>query len=279
MKPMKIGLALGGGGARGAAHIGVLLELERLGVWPDMVAGTSIGGLLGVLVAADLTAEQIMAFFQQLQLEQVYRPAELRAPALASSVPIEKLLEKSIGRPTFAELRLPLAVVATDLVSRAEVVLQDGDVITAVLATIAIPLALPPVRLNNMILVDGGIKNNTPFNVVRQMGADYVLAVDLMNTTPFLPAARTRPTGPLTRAFGLVQRQEFWTILSATIDVITAENTARHLAETPPDLFLQPEIGSIGLFDFHRWQEGVSAGRTAVWQVEHLLEELASRDL
>lgn len=272
---MKIGLALGGGGARGAAHIGVLLELERLGVWPDMVAGTSIGGLLGVLVAADLTAEQIMAFFQQLQLEQVYRPAELRAPALASSGPVEKLLEKSIGRPTFAELKLPLAVVATDLVSRAEVVLQDGDVITAVLATIAIPLALPPVRLNNKILVDGGIKNNTPFNVARQMGADYVLAVDLMNTTPFLPAARTRPIGPLTKAFDLVQRQEFWTILSATIDVITAENTARHLAEAPPDLFLQPEIGSIGMFDFHRWQEGVSAGRTAVWQVEHLLEELA----
>jgi NTE family protein len=275
---MKIGLALGGGGARGAAHVGVLLELARLGFWPDVVAGTSIGGLVGALVAAGKTAAEILDFFPKLQLEQVYRPAELLAPALASNRPIEKLLEKAIGRPTFADLKLPLALVATDLVSRAEVVLQEGDVLTAVLATIAIPLALPPVRREGQILVDGGLKNNTPFNIVRQMGAEYVLAVDLMNTTPFGAGSQPRGTGPLTKAFDLVQRQEFWAILSATIDVIAIDNTNHHLATEPPDLLLQPEIGSINLFDFHRWQEGVSAGRTAVWQVEHLLEKVVKRN-
>lgn len=274
---MKIGLALGGGGARGTAHVGVLLELERLRILPDMVAGTSIGGLVGALVAAGLPAAQIVAFFQQMQLEHVYRPAAWRAPALASNRPMERLLEKSIGRPAFADLPIPLALVATDLASQREVILQEGDVVTAVLATIAIPLALPPVRVENQILVDGGLKNNLPCNVVRQMGADYVLAVELLNTTPF-PAGRLPHTSPLAKVVDMVQRQEFWIILSAMIDLITAENSARSRAESPPDILLQPEIGSIGLFDFHRWQEGVSAGRTAVWQVEHLLEESVNRN-
>lgn len=274
---MKLGLVLGGGGARGAAHIGVLLELERLGLRPDLVVGTSIGGLLGALLAAGLSADEMLTFFQEFNLEQLYRPADLRIPALVSNRRVEKRLEKAIGRPTFADLKLPLAVVATDLVSRQEVVLQEGDVVTAVLATIAIPVALPPVEMGDMILVDGGVKNNTPFNVARQLGAAYVLAVDLTNTDPYAPMWRYGRTGPLTKAAELVQRNELWWVLAATLDVITTQNMEKNLAETPPDLLLQPEIGTIGLFDFHRWQEGVSAGRTAVWQMEHVLQEVISK--
>ncbi len=275
---MKLGLVLGGGGARGAAHIGVLLELARLGVQPDLVVGTSIGGLLGALLAAGQSAEQMLDFFQQFNLEQLYRPADLRIPALVSNRRVEKRLEQTIGRPTFADLKIPLAVVATDLVSRQEVVLKEGDVITAVLATIAIPVALPPVEMGDMVLVDGGVKNNTPFNVARQLGAEYVLAVDLTNTEPYAPMQRRYGrTGPLTKAAELVQRNELWWVLAATLDVITAQTMEKHLAENPPDLLLQPEIGTIGLFDFHRWQEGVSAGRTAVWQVEHVLQEVIGK--
>ncbi|HRQ41424.1 MAG TPA: patatin-like phospholipase family protein [Chloroflexota bacterium] len=273
----KLGLVLGGGGARGAAHIGVLLELARLGIQPDLVVGTSIGGLLGALLAAGLSAEDMLDFFQQFNLEQLYRPADLRIPALVSNRRVEKRLEKTIGRPTFADLKLPLAVVATDLVSRQEVVLQAGDVVTAVLATIAIPVALPPVEMGDMILVDGGVKNNTPFNVARQLGADYVLAVDLTNTHPYAPMQRYGRTGPLSKAAEMIQRNELWWVLAATLDVITTQNMEKNLAENPPDLLLRPEIGTIGLFDFHRWQEGVSAGRTAVWQVEHLLVEVIGK--
>ncbi|NJN55783.1 MAG: hypothetical protein HC804_14180 [Anaerolineae bacterium] len=204
----------------------------------------------------------------------MYRPADLRVPALVSNRRVETLLEKTIGRPTFAELKLPLAVMATDLVSRQEVVLQTGDVVTAVLATIAIPVALPPVELDGMILVDGGVKNNTPFNIARQLGADYVLAVDLSNTESHVPPRRHGRTGPLSKAVELVQRNEMWWVLAATLDVITLQNMEMVLAQSPPDLLLRPEIGTIGLFDFHRWQEGVSAGRTAVWQVEHLLAKV-----
>lgn len=274
---MKLGLVLGGGGARGAAHIGVLLELERLGLRPDLVVGTSIGGLLGALLAAGLSADEMLAFFQEFNLEQLYRPADLRIPALVSNRRVEKRLEKAIGRPTFADLKLPLAVIATDLVSRQEVVLQEGDVVTAVLATIAIPVALPPVEMGDMILVDGGVKNNTPFNVARQLGAAYVLAVDLTNTDPYAPMWRYGRTGPLTKAAEMIQRNELWWVLAATLDVITTQNMEKNLAENPPDLLLRPEIGAIGLFDFHRWQEGVSAGRTAVWQVEHVLTEVIGK--
>ncbi len=275
---MKLGLVLGGGGARGAAHIGVLLELERLGLRPDLVVGTSIGGLLGALLAAGLSPEEMLDFFQQFNLEQLYRPADLRVPALVSNRRVEKRLEKAIGRPNFADLKLPLAVVATDLVSRQEVVLQEGDVVTAVLATIAIPVALPPVEMGDMILVDGGVKNNTPFDVARQLGAEYVLAIDLTNTDPYAPIQRRYGrTGPLTKAAEMIQRNELWWVLAATLDVITTQNMEKNLAENPPDLLLRPEIGAIGLFDFHRWQEGVSAGRTAVWQVEHVLQEVIGK--
>lgn len=270
---MKIGLVLGGGGARGAAHVGVLLELARLGIWPDVIAGTSIGGLLGALVAAGLSAEKVVDFFRQLQLEQLYRPPPLRTSAIASNRPIERLLEQVIGRPTFADLPIPLAVVTTDLVQRKAVVLQSGDVITAVLATIAIPLALPPVQIDDMLLVDGGLKNNLPCDIPRELGAEYVIAVDLLNTQPF-PGGRPFHSGPVAKAFEMVQRQQFWTILSALVDIITDENSTHHLEVWPPDLLLRPEIGTISLFDFHRWQEGISAGRLAVWQVEHILETL-----
>ncbi len=275
---MKIGLALGGGGARGAAHIGVLMELERLGIRPFLITGTSIGGLVGALFAAGLTTAEMTAFFQEFNISKFYTlPGS--APALTKSSKIEQFLEETLGRPTFADLNLPLAVVTTDLVTRKEVILDEGDVITAVLATMAIPILFPPVEMGKMVLADGGILNNTPFSIARARGATYVIAVDLSNTAPFGSPDEPAPppTGVVARALALTQKRRTWQIMSTVTDIITAQTLNKHLAVSRPELLLQPHMGSIGLFDFHRLHDGIEAGRTAVLEVEKQLSLISDQ--
>ena len=275
---MRIGLALGGGGARGAAHIGVIMELERLGIRPNLITGTSIGGLVGALYASGLTCDDLVDCFRQISISSMYSFAA-SAPALTGVNKIEQLLESLIGRPKFSDLSIPLAVVTSDLVARKEVVLDEGDVITAVLATIAIPILFPPVEREGMVLTDGGILNNTPFNIAQARGATYVIAVDLSKTAPFGTPDKPAPTptGVLGKALALTQRRKTWQIMSVVADIITAQTLQKHLAISRPDILLRPHMGSIGLFDFHRIEEGIKAGQTAVREIEDQLSAISKR--
>ncbi|MCI0397065.1 MAG: patatin-like phospholipase family protein, partial [Chloroflexi bacterium] len=251
---MKLGLAFGGGGARGAAHIGVLMELERLGLWPDIVTGASIGGFVAALVAAGLRPPDLVHAFQNLRAARIYALPG-RRPALVSNRRLEALLVNKIGRPTFAGLSIPLAVTTVDLVARQEVVLEEGDVVSAVLATTAFPVVLPPVEREGRTLIDGGVLNNTPFDVARRLGADYVLAIDLSNSAPFgTPVVLPPGSTFLAYLLSLTQRQPLYQALSTVADILTAQNVQAHLALTPPELFLQPAIGTVGYFDFHRME-------------------------
>jgi len=266
---MKIGLALGGGGARGAAHVGVLMELEAHGIRPHLITGTSIGGLVGALYAAGLSTADLAHFFAELNLTHLYGlPGG--APAFAGNNKIEKLLEQTLGRITFADLQIPLAVVTVDLVSRKTVILDEGDLITAVLATIALPIVLPPIEWEGMALVDGGLLNNVPFDIARARGATYVIAVALERTTPYGAPVELPPLegGVLERALALTQRRRTWQILSVVADIITGSSLHMRLAISQPDLLLQPHMGTIGLFDFHRWQAALEKGRAAAHEVE-----------
>ena len=274
---MKIGLALGGGGARGAAHIGVMMELEQLGIRPHLITGTSIGGMIGALLAAGLDSQALVSFFKKLNLAQMYGlPGS--APALTSNSKIEKLLEETIGRPTFAELAVPLAVVTTDLVGRQAVVLDEGDVVSAVLATIAIPILFPPLEREGMVLVDGGLLNNVPFDIARARGATYVIAVDLANTSPYGTPAEPIPpaTGVIERALAITQRRRTWQMISTVADIITMQSFNARLAVSKPDLLLRPEMGTIGLLDFHRLEEGVAVGQAAARAAAERLRELTT---
>lgn len=273
---MKLGLTLGGGGARGAAHIGVLMELERLGVRPQLITGSSIGGLVGALVAAELrTAEQI-TFFEGILRQGIYsRPS--RRLSLLSNKKLERLLEKTIGRPTFADLQIPLAVSTVDLVRRREVVLDEGDLVSALLATAAFPVLLPPVEREGLTLIDGGIINNLPFDVARARGATFVIAVELTNTAPYGSQSQLPDRRDLVAlAMAFTQRQPLWQVLSTVTDIITTQSVNARLALSPPDVLIQPNLGTIGLFDFHRLEEGIAAGRAAVLAVEPALREIVS---
>lgn len=272
---MKLGLALGGGGARGAAHIGVLKAFQRLEIKPDLITGTSAGGVAGAMLAAGYTVEEMIHFFQQSNLSQMFA-MPTGVPAFSSNTKIEKLLEETFGQITFADLNIPLSLVTADLVSRKEVILDEGDLISALLATIALPILLPPVERDNLILVDGGILNNVPFDIVRARGATVVIAVALNNTAPYGTPEEPAPpvTGVVSKFLNVTRRRPTFQILSTVTDIITDQAFNARLSVSQPDLLLRPKLGAMGLFDFHNWEMGVKAGEAAVKEVEDRLIEL-----
>ena len=157
--------------------------------------------------------------------------------------------------------------------------LDEGGLISAVLATIAIPIVLPPVEREGQVLVDGGLLNNTPFDIARARGATAVIAVDLSHSAPYGTSTVDAPPpfGVIAKALALTQRRRTWQIMSTVADIITAQSFNARLAISQPDVLLRPYLGSIGLFDFHRWQEGIEAGRTAVREAETQLLELVGK--
>ena len=255
------------------------MELERLKVQPDLITGTSIGGMLGALLAFGLSLTEIRTFFMQLSVSSLFQ-LTTSTPSVTGNRKIEKQLEVTLnGRPAFADLQTPLAIVTTDFVRRKEVVLDEGDVITAVLATIAIPLVFPPVERDGHILVDGGVLNNTPFDVARARGATFVIAVDLSNTAPYgtpIPADKEAKK-MMDRMVLRTQQRKTWQILSTLTDIITTQSFNARLAISRPDVLLQPNLGTIGLFDFHRMDEGIAVGQTAVREAEAQLTVVSSQ--
>ena len=274
---MKIGLALGGGGAKGAAHVGVLMALEEIGIRPSLVTGTSVGAFIGATYTAGVDLQTIAKSIPDLALGQMYRLPR-NAPALSTNTKYKQYLQEMIGDITFAELEIPLAVVATDLVSQKEVILDEGKVVTAVMASASLPLVFPPMEMDGMVLVDGGVVNNVPFDIARARGATYVIAVDLGNTAPYgtIDGSKAPPTGLLAKAIAMTKNRRTWQIMSTLNDIHSSQLLHARLAISRPEVLLRPYLGTISLFDTHRWQEAVAAGKTAAYEVEDELRKLVN---
>jgi NTE family protein len=167
----KVGLVLGGGGAKGATHVGVLKVIEDVGVPIDYIAGTSIGSIVGGLYSVGYSVEQLDSLFRNEDWVDLFATGS-----------VLELLENMVGPNDsidFDQLPIPFSCVAYDVKAHKEVVLRSGRLAQAMRASMAIPGAFKPVRVNGMLLVDGGVMNNLPVDVVRDMGADIVIAVDL----------------------------------------------------------------------------------------------------
>jgi NTE family protein len=204
----KIGLALGGGGAKGAAEVGVLKVLEEAGIKPDFIVGTSIGSIVGGLYAAGYTAAELETMFQtqewlslltdrnSLHASEPYKTVdgityifgfpiydrEAKGFGVMKGQGIEHLLDSMVSAKDctdFSQLKTPFRCVAADIRSGSEVILREGSLARAMRASMAIPGVFKPVEINGQKLVDGGMLNNLPVDICRQMGADIVIAVDL----------------------------------------------------------------------------------------------------
>jgi NTE family protein len=180
----KIGLALGGGAVLGAAHIGVLRVLEEMDVEISCIAGTSIGAFVAALYAFGKSSKDIEEIALHLSWMDISGLALFKS-GLLSNAKLGDLLDKSLGEKNIEEASIPLSILATDITIGDKVVLSKGSVANAVMASTCIPGVFSPVEHNELLLVDGGIVENTPIDTVRSMGADYVIGVDLSDVKTY----------------------------------------------------------------------------------------------
>jgi NTE family protein len=185
---LKFGLALGGGSARGLAHVGVIQVLEAYHIPIDMIAGTSIGSVVGSLYTAGASIDQLEEAALSMKKSKTLFLIDLALPhsGLISGKRIEEMLnDLALEDKTFDDLKIPFAAVATDVENGAEVILNQGKVIDAVRASISIPGIFTPVKYQDYFLVDGGIVDPVPVDVVQKMGADIIIAVSLARISPY----------------------------------------------------------------------------------------------
>lgn len=183
MKRKKIGLALGSGGARGVAHIGVIKALEEEGIKPDFITGCSMGSVVGACYAAGMTVDEMIETVHQIKpFDLIDVNLDLRRSILKGNKMYDMLIQK-IGGVHFDELHIPFQCVASDVLSNQVIVLKEGEVATAVRASSSIPLVFRPVKYEDKLLVDGGVLCRIPVQQVRDMGADVVIAVDVLDNT------------------------------------------------------------------------------------------------
>ncbi len=240
MKQPSVGLVLSGGGARGLAHIGVLRVLEREGITIDCLAGTSMGGVIAAGYSAGMSSYILEREAHAATRKRAF--VHLVDPCLPDGGIIrgERVLEyfkKEFGGKTFSELALPLALVAVDLNSHKEVIIQEGSVALALRATISVPCLFKPVEINDKKLIDGGVLNNIPVDIVKKMGADIVIAVNV----------------GLTRGGGVGQwigNHRFvpnnlantLNVLDDTVFTLRFVEQSNKLKQFPPDIMITPAI-------------------------------------
>lgn len=178
MKKKKVGLALGGGAVLGAAHIGVLKALEEQEIAITHIAGTSIGSLVAALFAFNKTADEIREIALELKWMNI-SDVSISKFALLSNEKLGEIITEQIGEQNIEDADIPLAIISTNISTGEKVVLDKGPVSKAVMASSCIPGLFEPVEIEGDLLVDGGIVENVPINSVKDLGADYILGVDL----------------------------------------------------------------------------------------------------
>ncbi|MEN8172805.1 MAG: patatin-like phospholipase family protein [Chloroflexota bacterium] len=237
----KLGLALSGGGARGLSHIGVLRALEKAGLQPDYLSGTSMGGAIAAAYAAGSSPADLEALALELTTTRnLLRLADLTIPrkGLFQGGRLLAFFEEQLKGITFNELRVPLVLVAVDLNSGKEIHLSEGSVAEAVRATISIPGLLAPVEDNGRRLVDGALLNNIPVDVVRQMGADVTIAVDVYASSE--GASFWQELGRKRFLSGTIG--ELIAVLGDSLDLLIHQQSVNRLDKNPPDFLLLPDI-------------------------------------
>ena len=289
MSVKKIGLALGGGAARGWSHISILHELEAMRIRPDMVAGTSIGALVGAAYCLG-KLDALETWVREMRWQDVAGYFDIRlSGGLIAGERVMEALEGMIGDADFSDCRIPFSAVATDLVTGQECWLREGKVLDAVRASIALPILFSPVRHEQTWLVDGGLVNPVPVSLCRAMGADRVIAVDLLADALERGNLRAAPAAEMSD-IGMLDRTRRWMaewmagdeqgmpsildVMSQSINIMSVRITRSRMAGDPPDVLLMPRMPQISLMDFHRAEEALRAGSLAVEHMGSALRDL-----
>ena len=287
----EVGLVLGGGGARGGAHIGVLRALEAANVPVDCIAGTSIGAIVAALYATGMRPDEIEAFAASVDWDEAFSDRIARRaisfrrktddelallhPGIGFSdgrfklrggvitghnigLVLARIAARAPGERDFSRLPIPLAIVATDIATGEAVVLRGGDLAQALRASISVPGVFSPVEIDGHLLVDGGVANNLPVDVVRLLGAKRVIAVDV--SEPLLARDAIRSAVDVTEQL---------------TNILTRRNTDQQLARLgDADVLIAPDLTGFGNTEFSRMTEMVEIGETAVHAASVRLDPL-----
>jgi NTE family protein len=249
-----IGLALGGGFARGFAHLGVLQVLEQNHIPISHIAGTSVGSILGAAYASGAPLDRIIETCRTLRFRDIARWRVSRL-GLASNHRLASLIERVFESRDFEDLRIPLAVVATDLTSGEPVIFTQGNLVDAIRASCAFPGLFEPVEIGTRCLADGGLVAPVPTHAARELGAGIVIGVSV--------GIQDGHRGAPTNIFQVVSRA-----------VNAAQKHQLELWERDADLVLRPDVQSLAWDDFDRADEAIAAGAAAARRALQRIEKL-----
>jgi NTE family protein len=267
---MDITLALGGGGAKGNAHIGVLRRLEQEGFRIKGIAGTSFGGLIAVLFAAGYRPNDLEVMFAALDQSKFYGHGPNDGPSLMGLAGVARLLEEILGDRTFEQLRIPCAVTATDLKSGSEVVLSNGRLVDALLATTAMPAVFPVRYIGDFELVDGGTLDPVPVAPARALLPKLPVVAVALNIPMGTPARTWSIPLPNFLPRLLVQRisqMRYGLMLDVFVrsyDILSRAVAEYRLEMDKPDVIIRPRVGNIETLDIIDVHEVARIGEQAV---------------
>ena len=269
----RVGLALGGGGAKGLAHILMLEALDDLGVRPHIISGTSIGAIIGSLYAAGLSGKEIRALIEQFFVDKKAPGQELFAlpksirwldfidPTLAEGGLLDssdfiKYMGEVLPTTRFKQLKIPLKVVAAELLTGKQVVIDSGDLLPALKASMAVPGVFAPVKWKDLTLVDGGVANPLPYDLV-ETGSDLVIAVDVSGS-------REPENGKTLSSLGVLL-QSFHNMGNNIV--------AEKLKRVRPSIYIRPEILNVKVLEFYKAREIFAAAQPAQLQLRTELKK------
>ncbi len=280
----RLGIALGSGSARGWAHIGVLRTLEEAGIFPDVVSGTSIGALVGAAYASN-ALDRLEEWVAQIDWWDIIRYMDVRLGGVEGERLMRAFRERVEDAP-IETLPKPFGAVATDLQTGREVWFQEGSLLEAVRASIALPGLFSPVRHQGRWLVDGGLVDPLPVSLCRALGADRVIAVNLNGDivgrhfsgrpprlaapSPLLArlsAGLQAMLGNDNRAKDEAEADEppgLFDVMAGSINIMQDRITRARMAGDPPDVVLAPRLAHLGLMDFDQADETIAAGMECV---------------
>jgi NTE family protein len=303
---MKIGIALGSGSARGWAHIGVLNQLVRMDIKPDIVAGSSVGALVGAAYASQ-SLESFENWVKRLDSKGILQLLDITwgKGGLIEGKKLFDYFSSNLEDDDIKSLPVRYAAVATDMSTGREVWFQEGSVFEAVRASIALPGLFTPAKKDNQWFLDGGIVNPVPVSLCRAMGADIVIAVDLNSDIIGKHLRQSRPPEAaedadesffrspfLEQAFEQFSRSldeesflskflksgkrtpepGLYEVIASTVNIMQVRITRSRMAGDPPDILISPRLSHIGLMEFDKAEEAIKEGVSAVKRAETTLE-------
>lgn len=297
----KIGLTLGGGGARGICHIEFIKVLDEMKLKPSIISGTSIGAIIGAFYASGLSGEEINDILDTIDIstkktekeitprgkegnklekfvddtitdlkgyykkfENIHKMIDIsffKNTSLIYGKGVEKFFEENLPVKTFEELKIPLKIVATDYWEQKQIVFDSGDLIPAIRASMSIPAVFEPVILNDMVLIDGGITNNLPYDII-QDECDITIAIDVSGNLS-IPKKAKAPNlfDNIMNSFEILQDS----IIKYQMKIRT------------PDIYIKPELKDVGILDFHKANDILGSVKGDTVQLEKELKEKMRR--